>query len=331
MSKWMSKKTGSIFMISTMTVMLAACGSEESSGSSEGEGSKYPEDSIEVVVPAGAGGDTDRNTRTLANYMEEELGVSLVIQNVEGSGGSTGTSEVLDSDPDGYRVVAYHDAMLLNNILGLTDYSYSDFELAGISILDQSNTFMVSAEAEYDNAEEMIEYAKKNPGDVNVATETGAFTHLQLLAIQQETGAEFNIVDAGGASDKITALLGGQVDVVPTSLGLVEEYVESGEMKSLGILAEERLEQFPDVPTFQEQGIDVTFDKTFMWAFPPETPEEVVNTFSEAMETVVTDNEEFREEISSYAVQPEYMNPDEAEKLLDETNEYYTELNESTE
>ncbi|WP_026701543.1 tripartite tricarboxylate transporter substrate binding protein [Salibacterium aidingense] len=336
-----------VLAVAGMIAFMAGCGgdtAEDTGGSSaesednstdsedaEANDSSYPEESIEVVVPAGAGGDTDRNTRTLTQHLEGELGVDLVVQNVEGSGGSTGSSEILNADPDGYRVLAYHDGALINKLLGLTDYEVNDFEVAGISVLDQGNSFLVSGESEFNSLEDMVKYAEENPGELAVATETGSFTHLQLLALQEEAGVEFNIVDAGGASDKITALLGGQVDVVPTQIGLVGEYIESGEMKSLGVMAEERLEQFPEVPTFTEQGYDVQFDKIFFWAFPPETPENIVNTFSEAMETVVTENEEYREEINGHVVSPEYMGPEEASEFIAETQKRYQEIYENSE
>ncbi|MFB5663647.1 tripartite tricarboxylate transporter substrate binding protein [Alteribacillus sp. HJP-4] len=336
---WFKMKTLGLAMIVSMLGVLAACGESEDSGTDSSDagaesgdgGDGYPEESIEVVVPAGAGGDTDRNTRTLAKYLEDELGVSLVIQNVEGSGGSTGSKEILDSDPDGYRVLAYHDGAMLNNILGLADYTFSDFEVAGISVLDQGNSLLVSADSEYDSLEDLVAAAKETPGEVSVATETGSFTHLQLLALQEEEDVEFNIVDAGGASDKITALLGGQVDVVPTQIGLVKEYIDSGEMKSLGVMSEERLDQFEDVQTFTEQGSDVVFDKIFFWAFPPETPEDVVNTFADAMEEVVTNNEEYQEEAEGHVVAPTFMGPEEAEEFMQETQDSYQELYDSSE
>src|SRR5699024_3605795 len=206
--------------------MISACSSEANSSG----GNDYPTKPIEVVVPVGAGGDTDLNTRITAKYLEQELDESIVITNVEGSGGSTGIKELLSKEADGHSVLAYHNAMLVNNIYGLADYTYEDFKYAGVGIIDQSNTFLASKDAEFDDIESLIEYAKENPGQVNVATETGAMTHLQVLEFEQKTGVEFNIVDAGGASDKITALLGGRVDIVPTSLGLVQDYIESGEM-----------------------------------------------------------------------------------------------------
>ncbi|GGB39007.1 hypothetical protein GCM10011409_15670 [Lentibacillus populi] len=314
-----------------MFLLLAACSNSTDGKASENGSDDYPEKSITVVVPAGAGGDTDRNTRTLAKNLEDELGVSLVVQNVNGAGGSTGTRQVLDADPDGYTVLAFHDAALINNVLDLTDYSIADdFEVAGIGILDKANTFMVSGDSKFDNLQDMVAYAKDHPGEVKVATETGAFTHLQLLKLQEEADVEFNIVDAGGAADKIKALLGGQVDVVPTSLGLVQEYVDSGKMKSLGVMSDERLELFPDVPTFKEQGYDVVFDKIFFWAFPPETPDDVVNKFSDAMEKVVKENGEFADKLKGYGVNPEYVGPGEAEKLIKETQNNYKEIYDSS-
>src|SRR5690625_3754477 len=210
--------------------------------------------------------------------------------------------------------------MLVNNIYGLADYTSEDFKYAGVGIIDQSNTFLASKDAEFDDIESLIEYAKENPGQVNVATETGAMTHLQVLEFEQKTGVEFNIVDAGGASDKITALLGGRVDIVPTSLGLVQDYIESGELVSLGIIADDRLDAVEDVPTFEEQGVDMSVDKVFYWAFNPETPDEVVDTFSEALKNVVED-EEYREEIKRNWLNPSYLDPEETADKLQEITE----------
>lgn len=299
-----------------LVAIIGACSdSENASG-----GAEYPTKPVEVVVPSGAGGDTDLNTRITAKYLEQELDESIVISNVQGSGGSTGINEVLSKDADGYSVLAYHNAMMTNNIYGLADYTVDDFKYAGVGILDQSNTFLASKDAEFDDIESLIEYAKANPGKVKVATEVGAMTHLQVLEFEQETGVEFNIVDAGGASDKITALLGGRVDIVPTSLGLVQDYIESGDFVSLGVIADERLEGAPDVETFVEQGVDMSVDKVFYWAFDPETPDEIVDTFSEALQNVV-ENEEYQEEIKKNWLTPTYLDSEETADKLQEIME----------
>lgn len=298
--------------------IITALGACSDSAATNGESdSEYPTKPIEVIVPVGAGGDTDLNTRITAKYLEQELGQSIVISNVTGSGGSVGIKEVLSKNPDGYTALAYHNAMLVNNVYGLADYTIEDFKFAGIGILDQSNTFLTSKDSEFDDIESLIEYAKEHPGEVKVATEVGAMTHLQVLEFEQKTGVEFNVVDAGGASDKITALLGGRVDIVPTSLGLVQDYLESGDFISLGVIADDRLEGAPDVKTFNEQGVDMSVDKVFYWAFHPDTPDEIVDEFAAALERVV-DNEEYQEEVKRNWLTPTYLDQEETIKKLNE-------------
>src|SRR5699024_174017 len=314
-----------LVMLTVLFTVLVACSNEGAESKKDGDSSDYPNKPIEVVVPVGAGGDTDLNTRITAKYLEKELGDSIVISNIEGSGGSTGIKEVLSKKPDGYTALAYHNAMLVNKIYGLADYTAEDFKYAGIGILDQSNTFLVSEKSEYKDIDSLIAYAKENPGKVKVATEVGAMTHLQILEFQQKTGVEFNIVDAGGASEKITALLGGRVDIVPTSLGLVKDYVESGEMIPLGVIAEDRLEGAPDVPTFKEQGVDMAVDKVFYWAFHPDTPDEVIDVFSDALEKVA-ENEDFIEEIQKNLLTSKYFSSEDTMEKLNNITEHDKEV-----
>ncbi|MFC5604341.1 tripartite tricarboxylate transporter substrate binding protein [Sporosarcina koreensis] len=306
---------------------LGAC-SEEASGDTKAGG--YPEKPIEVVVPAGAGGDTDLNTRIMAKAMEKEIGKPLVVTNVTGAGGTTGTQKVKEAKADGYTVLAFHNSMILNKVYGLADYTYSDMKVAGVGVLDQSNTFLVSKDSKFKTVEELIEYAKANPKKVTVATEIGSMTYMQIVQFQEQAGVEFNIADVGGASDKITALLGGRVDIVPTSLGLVKGYIESGDFVALGVMAEDRLQDLPEIKTFKEQGIDLVVDKVFLWAFPKDTPDEVVAVFTEAMSKAV-ESDEYQEEIKKSWLNPVYLNPEEASKKLSEIEAEYVELHKLTE
>ena len=328
MKKMIKKVLFGALLVGAVAVMGACSetveGTEKDSGGKDK--SSYPTKPIEIVVPAGAGGDTDLNTRTMAKYLEKELGTTMIITNVNGAGGTTGTKKVLDSKPDGYTVLSYHNSTLISKILGLVDYTYSDFEVAGMGVMDKGNAFIINNKSEFKNLDDLIVFAKENPEKVTVATEVGSFTHLQLLAFEAATGTKFNIVDVGGASDKITALLGGRIDIIPTQLGLVNSYIESGDFRALGIMSEERLKAAPDVPTFKEQGVDIVMDKFFFWGFPKGTPEEIVDTFTKALEKVVA-NEEYQKEMEGFMVEPVYLNPAEANELMEKEDKFYTELN----
>ena len=218
MKKMIKKVLFGALLVGAVAVMGACSetveGTEKDSGGKDK--SSYPTKPIEIVVPAGAGGDTDLNTRTMAKYLEKELGTTMIITNVNAAGGTTGTKKVLDSKPDGYTVLSYHNSTLISKILGLVDYTYSDFDVAGMGVMDKGNAFVVNNKSEFKSLDDLIAFAKENPEKVTVATEVGSFTHLQLLAFEAATGTKFNIVDVGGASDKITALLGGRIDIIPT-------------------------------------------------------------------------------------------------------------------
>lgn len=317
-----------------LSAFFAGCSNKETSNEpakgddseNTSKASDYPTKPIQVVVPAGAGGDTDLNARLLGKYLEKELGQPLVISNVNGAGGTVGAKEVLDSPADGYKVLFFHNSLLLNRILGLVDYSYDSFKLAGIPILDQGNTFIVNSKSKFKNLKDMIEYAKANPGKVSIATEIGGFTHLQLKALEQDQGIKLNIVDIGSASEKIAALIGGHVDIVPTSLGLVTDYIKSGQFRSLGIMAKDRVDLMPDVPTFKEQGVNTSFEKFFFFGFPKDTPDSVVEAFTKSMEKVVN-NKEYVAEAEKSLVSPTYMDPKTAFDYIKETESYYKELN----
>jgi tripartite-type tricarboxylate transporter receptor subunit TctC len=268
----------------------------------------YPNKAIQIIVPAGAGGDTDLNCRIMAKYLEKELGQPVVIVNVNGAGGSLGTRKVKDAAPDGYTAVFFHPSMFLNKIMGLVDYSFGDFENAGVAVIDNTNVFVVNATSPYKNLTDLVSAAKAKPGKVKFATETGGFTHLQILAFQKETGTTLNVVDVGSAAQKTVALLGKQIDVIGISYGIIKDYVTSGRFRVIGVMAEETNPLIPEVKTFKEQGVNIAFPKFFYYLFPKGTPKEVVSKFSAAMEKVSKDSA-LKAELNKFMVSPVYMNP----------------------
>jgi len=275
----------------------------------------YPNKAIQIVVPAGAGGDTDVNCRIVGKYLEKELGQPIVVVNVNGAGGSLGTRKVKDSAADGYTVLFYHPSMFLNKIMGLVDYSFNDFENAGIAVMDETNIFVVNASSPYKTLADVIAAAKANPGKVKFATETGGFTHLQILAFQAETGAQFNIIDVGAAAQKTVALLGRQVEMIGISYGIIKDYVTSGKFRVVGVMSDKRNPLIPEVPTFKEQGVNESFPKFFYYLFPKGTPKDIVARFGAAIAKVSADPA-LKAELNKFMVNPLYMAPADAIKYM---------------
>jgi len=285
--------------------------------------SAYPTKPIQVIVPAGPGGDTDLNCRIMGKYLEKELGQPIVVVNVNGAGGSLGTRKVKDAAPDGYTALFFHPSMFLNTILGLVDYDYTAFENAGIGVLDNTNIFVVSASSPYKNVTDVINACKAKPGAVKFATETGGLTHIQALAFESEAGIKMNIVDVGSASQKIVALLGKQVDMIGISYGIIKDYVASGKFRVVGVFADERNPAFPTVPTFKEQGVNLSFTKFFFYLFPKGTPQSVISKFDAALSKIST-NKDLIADLGKFMVSPTYMDPATANKYMAEQYAMYS-------
>lgn len=279
--------------------------------------SAYPTKPIQVIVPAGPGGDTDLNCRIMGKYLEKELGQPIIVVNINGAGGSLGTRKVKDSAPDGYTALFFHPSMFLNKILGLVDYDFTAFENAGICVLDNTNIFVVNASSPYKNVTDVINACKAKPGSVKFATETGGLTHIQALAFESEAGIKMNIVDVGSASQKIVALLGKQVDMIGISYGIIKDYVASGKFRVIGVFADERNPAFPTVPTFKEQGVDLSFTKFFFYLFPKGTPQSVITKFDSALSKIST-NKDLIADLGKFMVSPTYMDPETANKYMAE-------------
>ena len=296
-----------------------------SAGNNEDTSQSYPEKPIQMIVPASPGGDTDSNCRLLSKYLEAELGQKVVTVNVTGAGGTLGSRKVKDAPPDGYTVLFYHPNILLNKGLGLVDYNFHEFKVSAVAVLDKTSVFVVNSKSSFNTIDQVVAKLKKDNKSVSFATEIGAYTHLHVLATQEAGGGdfEFNIVDVGTASAKIAALMGEQIDVIGVQYGLVKDYVKNGDFKVLGVLSNTRNPGFPEVPTFAELGIDAAFTKFFYYSFPAETPDEIITTFSAAVEKVVNNPEYQKEAFDALFVTPTYMDPADALSFLKEEEVKY--------
>ena len=286
---------------------------------------EYPERSIELIVPANPGGDTDANARALAAALNEEMGWNVIVTNMAGGSGAVAFEDCLSNPDDGYRFVFYHSGACITQMLGMYEEFnvLDDFKLAGMPFLDYSNAFVINtANEKFSDLESMVAYMKDHPGEVSFATETGSFTHLHCVAFEQAAGVEFAIVDAGTAAQKTTELLGQRLDVIGTQAGLVRDYFQTGEFTCLGVLADERLEGAPEIPTLKEQGYDVVFSKFFYLAAPNSVDDGVIAALNEGLAKAV-ENPTFKEYCTGALVNPTSMSPEDTEAYYAEQYDLY--------
>jgi len=264
----------------------------------------WPTRTIQVVIPASPGGDTDFNARTMAKYFEQITGKSMVITNMAGGGGSIATSQVKDSAPDGNTILFAHTGqMIVNEVSGLIDYSIDDFAISCIPGVDKGAVFVASKQSGITSVDELVTNAQANPNTVIYGTELGGFSHLQGLIVQDLADLELKIVDTGSAAEKITSLLGGRIDLTAITFGAVQDYAATGQMSVLGQPNAEPNPLLGDIPTFKAQGIDFVMDKPYIVAFPKGTDPAIVEKMATVMKEI-TELPEYAKDLEQGFKQP---------------------------
>ncbi len=272
--------------IAVVALILAAC---QGGG---GDAGSYPEQEITIVVPFAAGGPTDTVTRLIAEPMAAELGVEIIVQNVEGAGGTVAADQVANAEPDGYTVLMHHIGMSTAPTL-YPDLSYdplTDFATIGL-VTEVPMTFIGSPNFEPNTMEELIAYVEENSDTVNYANAgVGAASQLCGLLFETATGIDVNEVPYDGTGPAMDDLLGDQVDFMCDQTTNTSEPILAGEVKAYAVTTPERVESLPDVPTTEEVGLtDLQVSVWHGLYVPAETPQEIVDALNAALLVALAD------------------------------------------
>lgn len=313
--------------------LLTACGGDTASGSasagsasgSAAQGSDFPAGkSINMIIHASAGGLSDTNARFISQMVQEELGVPVVAQNKVGGSGVVAMTYVKNSAPDGYTIGYLPCELAMVKAQGLTEeIEPSAFDMIyGCNI--QPAAITVRADSEWDTIEDLVNWCKEHPGELQVGTSgTGSVWHIAGDAFAQAADIDVNMVPFDGAATAVTNLMGGHVQMVPVSESEVASGVASGELKILAVCSSERSEFNPDVPTLQELGYDVDVTAWGGFGVPKDTPDEVKEVLYAAFEKAVN-SEEFKELAASKQYSHMVKDHEEFAAFAQEQYEFYT-------
>ncbi|TDC52941.1 tripartite tricarboxylate transporter substrate binding protein BugD [Jiangella ureilytica] len=261
-------------------------------GGDGGDASNYPDQNITVVVPFSAGGPTDTVTRLIAEPMSEELGQQIVVQNVEGAGGTVASGEVANASADGYTVLMHHIGMstapALYQDLGFDPLE--DFEMIGL-VTEVPMTIVARSDFEPETLEDLIDYVTENADTVTLANAgIGAASHLCGLLFQDAIGVTVQEVPYEGTGPALTDLVGGQVDFMCDQTTNTSGQIAAGEVKAYAVTTPERVESLPDLPTTEEAGLpDLQVGVWHGLYVPAGTPEGIVTRLSDALKVALAD------------------------------------------
>jgi len=245
----------------------------------------WPTQPITLIAPVSAGGSADPVARLLAEGLNERLGQPVLVEFRPGASATIGTNLVAKAKPDGYTLLLSSSSPVVNVAYTLPALPYDVDDVVPVAqIVDSPMMIVANGQFAPNDFAEMIDYAKANPGQVNLAIQgVGGLSHFAASLIEYRTGAKFNMVAYKGAGDLQADLLSGVVNV---SIGFPSSFmpgVNAGKLKFLGTFADERVETLPDVQTTEEQGFpEVKAGSWFMLFAPKGLPQEITDKLVEA-------------------------------------------------
>lgn len=316
------KKSALLAAAVAVSLSLAGCSDDAGAGSAE----NYPSGPINMSVGADPGSGFDLTMRTLVEILQKEkiVDTPMPIENRPGAASAVWTAQMVERHSGADDQVSVTSlVMMTNHARGQSDYNHEDVTMIA-RLMSEYFVVVASPDSEYQDLASVLDAVVADPGAVPV----GAASDDQLpfaLLVDAAGGdaSQINFVAYEGGGEQSTALLSGDIEVAIAGTSEFLPLIESGELKALTVIGEERLEGLPDVPTAVEEGYDVTLSNWRGIYGPPEMPDYAVKYWQDALKDAV--------ESDSWATAAEknqwvttFMVGDEFETYLKETNQQVT-------
>ncbi len=241
---------------------------------------KYPQRPVTLVVPTPPGGSTDFTARLIVEPLTRALGQPVIVDNRPGASGNIGNQFVARAKPDGYTLLVAYSGYQVGNPHLFKDAGWDPIkDFAPVAMVTRApQVFAIHHALPVNSLQELIAYAKKNPGKLNYASSgNGSIQHIAGELFKQLTGTFITHIPYRGSGPAVQDLLAGTVDLHITTPASVVSHIKSGRLRALAVTSAKRLPSLPDVPTATEAGLKgYDLDSWFALYAPAGTPAAIV-------------------------------------------------------
>jgi len=253
--------------------------------------SDYPTKPIKWVVGYPPGGTTDLLARLMGQYLSVKMGQQFIIENRAGGGNNIGTEYAIRSPADGYTLFLVNPANAINATLyPKLNFNFLEDMAPVAGIVRVPNVMTVTKKFPANTVQEFIDYAKKNPGKVNMASSgAGTSVHLSGELFKYMTGIDMKHVPYKGAGPAINDLIGGQVDVLFDNMPSIIGHIRAGSVRALGVTSAQRSPALPDVPSISETVPGYEASAWFGMSVPKGTPRAIVDRLNKEVNAALAD------------------------------------------
>jgi tripartite-type tricarboxylate transporter receptor subunit TctC len=275
-------------------------------------GKEYPTKPIEIVCPYTPGSSVDILARLIADLAPKYLNQPMIVTTKPGAGGSIAAADVISSKPDGYKVVILSNAFFAITIKTQKVPFEQDDLVPLANFIEYKNGMAVKGDSPWKTLNDLLDYAKKNPGKLRWAhSGRGITTHLGGLLIFRKAGVETIDLPFKGSPEQIAAVLGGHVDAYCGPYGTAKDHAKAGKVRFLVMLSEKRYNDPGDVPCALELGFPEAANlKTYFGLYTHKnTPENIRKTLIDAFKKIY-EEPEFKKGIEKLGEEPIFGGPE---------------------
>jgi tripartite-type tricarboxylate transporter receptor subunit TctC len=252
----------------------------------EAQSQTWPARPINVIVPFAAGGPVDTIARILAVRMSETLKQQIVIENIGGAGGMTGSARAAKAAPDGYTLLLSGSAVLAINQTLYKRPLYNvltDFEHV-VMHSDSSRVLIVRSDFPAKNLQEFVAYAKANHAKMQYGSPgAGSGGHVCTILLEGAMGTKITHVPYRGAGPAMQDLIAGRIDFMAEQISTALPQVQGGRLRALATFGQDRAPGLEELPTSDEQGLKgIDCGAWGSFSFPKNTPDAIVQRLAQA-------------------------------------------------
>jgi tripartite-type tricarboxylate transporter receptor subunit TctC len=275
---------------------------------------EYPDHAIKMIVPFAAGGGTDVIARIIAQNLNAKWGQPVVVENQPGASGAIGTRAVMNAAPDGYTLLmASTGALMAVSAAAGNDGPFDVNKYLTPIVIGAAPPYLLVASPTLPvkTTAELIKYAKEKPEGLTFGSSgVGAASHLSGLLFASDTGIKLLHVPYKGTGPAVTDLLGSRIDIMFAPGPVVAQFVQSGQLKALGVTDTQRSKFYPDVPVVADAVPGYESVGWFGLLAPRNTSPDLVRKLNEVI-VAAMQTQEFRDHLATLGAEPKPQSPDE--------------------
>ncbi len=275
-------------------------------GAGQAAAQSYPIDTVTLITHSKAGGGTDVFLREMTKYLGKHMGTNFVVENVRGGSGAKAMAKLATSPADGSIFYGTTPTFINTSLLSAPEFTYKDLTPVTNVFLDPQIVY-VRASSPFQSLAEVVEKAKAEPNSVIFGVTTpGSLDRQVMEKFKAITGVEAPVITHDGGGELLISVLNGTVHLGIGEIQELSAQLEANEVRIIATYTKKRLEQFPDVATAQEQGVDLVVNKFRGIAGPKGLPDDILAKWEAGIQSVLSDPE-FQAWYSAQSLVPDYM------------------------